>query len=197
MVSPSFLIVEGGGNRKSSKVDCRRGFRKFLENANVQRLPRIVAGGGRQQAFEKFKEAHSQGHPVILLVDREAPVAAAHRDNPWHHLKSRDRWKTPASAKAEQCHLMVQLLESWFLADPQKLADYFGQGTNLQKLLGVQDVEQVTKHDVYSRIHLATKATSKGSYDKGRDTCEILSRLDPQKVARSSRFAQRFLDAFK
>lgn len=159
-------------------------------------MPRIVAGGGRQQAYEKFKRVISQGQTAYLLVDSEAPVEQSHRQDPWKHLKERDGWDKPHGATTDQCHLMVQLLEAWFLADPSSVADYFGQGFNAQKLGNSPDIEVVAKPDVYERMRLATKDTRKGSYDKGRDTSEVLGRLDAGKVSGRSYFAKRFIDAF-
>jgi len=197
LVSGILLIVEGGGDRKSGRTDCRRGFRLFLERANVSPMPRIVAGGGRQQTYERFKRVISEGQTAYLLVDSEAPVDEAHRQDPWKHLKERDGWDKPGGATADQCHLMVQLLEGWFLADPSSVAAYFGKGFKTEKLGNSPDIEVVAKADVYERIRLATKDTRKGGYDKGRDTSDILAGLNAGKISGRSYFAKRFIDNFR
>lgn len=52
----SKLYVEGGGDSKTLKTACRKGFRSFLGKAGLTgRLPRIVAGGSRRNAYESFK----------------------------------------------------------------------------------------------------------------------------------------------
>lgn len=106
------LYVEGGGDSKALRTACRKGFRKFIEKAGLRgRMPRIVACGGRRNAFESFAIAQgAQGDYPFLLVDAEAPVAAA---GPWQHLFSRDGWICPRGATDQQCHLMVQVMESW------------------------------------------------------------------------------------
>jgi len=56
------LYVEGGGDSKELKTHCRRGFRKFIEKAGLQgRMPRIVACGGRQRAYDSFATALAAG----------------------------------------------------------------------------------------------------------------------------------------
>ena len=118
------VYVEGGGNSKSLKSDCRRGFRKFVENAGLAgKMPRIVACGSRNDAFDDFKTAVATGQSALLLVDAEGPVTAS---GPWQHLKDRDNWARPEAATEDHCHLMVQVMESWFLADMDALEKFYG-----------------------------------------------------------------------
>ena len=70
------LYVEGGGDSKELKARCRRGFRKFIEKAGLEgRMPRIVACGGRQNAYDSFVAALDVEGPMgpipMLLVDAE------------------------------------------------------------------------------------------------------------------------------
>ena len=191
----SKLYVEGGGdNNKALRTKCRRGFRIFLEKAGLTgRMPRIVACGGRNNAYDSFKAGHaSEDVRAMLLVDAEGPVAA---DGPWQHLKSRDNWDRPGGATDEQCHLMVEVMESWFLADKDALQAYFGQGFRRQALPANPDVEQVSKQDVLSGLDGATQATSKGRYRKGAHSFEVLERLDVGKVRKGSDYADRFVKA--
>ena len=71
------VFVEGGGDSKELHVRCREGFSKLIGKAGFRgRMPRIVACGGRQHAFDMFLTAIDKGqysHP-ILLVDSEDPV---------------------------------------------------------------------------------------------------------------------------
>lgn len=122
------LYVEGGGQTNDLRTACRRGFRTFLENAGlVGRMPRIVACGSRDDAFESFCSAVKQGEPAMLLVDSEAPVSS---QDPWQHLHSRDQWTPPAGTDPGLCHLMVECMESWFLTDRRALISYFGADFN-------------------------------------------------------------------
>ena len=126
------LYVEGGGESKTLRTACRRGFRKFIEKAGVAgRMPSIVACGSRENAYQSFRKACASGEYAMLLVDAEEPVTAV---GPWEHLKGRDNWDRPASGTNQQCHLMVQVMESWFLTDMAALVSYYGQGFRPQAL---------------------------------------------------------------
>ena len=194
------LYVEGGGDRKPLRTECRQAFREFLRNAGLAgRLPRIFASGGRQQAYDDFRHAlrASRGDDfVVLLVDSEGPVAAG--AGAWRHLKDRDGWDKPAGATNDHVHLMVQCMEAWFLADRPALAEYFGDGFSENSLPRRADVEKVSKQDLGRGLNAATRnSRPKGAYSKGRDSFAILVNLDPDKVADASPHAKRFLEALR
>ncbi len=118
------LYVEGGGDSKLMRTACRQGFRLFLERAGLAgQMPRIVACGRRQATYEDFCTALASGRPAMLLVDSEAAVTAR---PPWTHLGERtgDAWERPEGAGDDDCHLMVQCMEHWFLTDPATLRAY-------------------------------------------------------------------------
>ena len=186
------LYVEGGGDSKVLKTECRKGFRMFLERAGLAgNMPGIVACGSRQKAYDSFETAHaSQAGVAMLVVDAEGPVTAS---GPWQHLKARDGWDRPDAASDDQCHLMVQVMESWFLADSDALESFYGQGFRPQSLPANPNTEKVSKQDVFNRLDAATRATTKGRYDKGRHSYEILGRLDPSKVTNASPYAGRLI----
>ena len=185
------LYVEGGGDSKTLKTACRKGFRSLVEKAGLTgRLPRIVAAGSRRNAYESFKTAHGHGDDnVMLLVDAEGPVTA---DGPWRHLKTRDGWDRPDGATDEQCHLMVEVMESWFLADREALEAFYGQGYRSNALPPSRIVEQIPKGDVLDGLAQATRNSTKGRYDKGSHSFRILENLDPAKVREASHHGDRF-----
>lgn len=190
------LYVEGGGDAKIQKIACQKGFRLFLERAGVTgRMPRIVACGGRSNAYDRFKTAvgAADGHPV-LLVDAEGPLNEATR---WGHLRARDGWERPDGATEDQCHVMVQIMESWFLADKPTLAKFYGQGFQKNAFRGNPQVEQVPKSNVVSRLERATRNTQKGTYSKGSHSFEILAALDPEVVEAVAPHAKLFLDTLR
>ncbi len=192
MVSAS-LYVEGGGDSKSLKTACRRGFRKFIENAGVTGgVSNIVACGSRGNAYRSFSKALSTGLNALLLVDAEGPVTT---QETWQHLKANDNWDRPATATDGQCHLMVQVMESWFLADADALASFYGQDFNRGPLPANRNIEQVSKDDVLAGLDQAARNTKKGGYKKGPDSYEILERLDPARVREMSPFVERFIQA--
>ena len=196
------LYVEGGGggnNQKKSKKlmsRCRKGFASFIEKAGLKgKMPRIVPCGGRDMALKKFKAALSQSNETaLLLVDSEEPVKLT---VPWQHLKDRDGWDRPAGATDDQCHLMVQVMESWFLADRGALGAFYGQGFREGSLPQNQNIEQIPKADVIGGLELATKDTSKGRYDKGKHSFEILGNLNPTHVVNASSYAKCLVEALQ
>ena len=189
------VYVEGGGSSKDLKTACRKGFSNFVQRAGLAgNMPRIVACGPRGDAYNSFKIAHAQkSADAILLVDSEVPVTAS---GPWQHLKSSDGWDCPSGTTDDQCHLMVQVMESWFLADKDALASFYGQGFKSQALRAANpNIEQAPKQDVLNRLAQATRDTGKGSYKKGSISFEILGMLDPEKVRNASPYAHSFLSA--
>lgn len=203
------LFVEGGGNGHSLRTECRAAFNKFLYKAGFSGyMPRIVACGSRNEAYSSFCTAIEHSEEAILLVDSESPVIMPQciTDNPetwkpWHHLKNRrsqddqiaDGWDKPDQASDADCHLMVQSMETWFLADVDALKEYYGQDFKQNCLSGCTDIENIAKDNVIASLVQATRHTSKGGYDKGRHSFELLSNIDPDKVTRRSPWANRFV----
>lgn len=187
------LYVEGGGDSKTLKTACRRGFSRFIDKAGAAgRMPSVVACGSRENAYDSFIAALASGDNAILLVDSEKSVTAV---GPWEHLKGRDNWDRPAGTTDQQCHLMVQVMESWFLADMAALVSYYGQGFRRQALPQNPNIEDVSKPDVNDGLDQATRDTQKGRYNKGRHSFEILENIDPAKVVEASPYAKRLIEA--
>jgi hypothetical protein len=190
---PRKLFVEGGGDNDALKSECRKAFAALLEKAGFKGyMPRIVACGGRRNAFDQFCTAIRSGENLaILLVDSEASVA---EQDPWQHVAQRpgDRWEQPDGASADHLHLMVQCMEAWFLADRRALKDFYGQGFN-ERALPSAPCEQVARPDLYHSLEQATRDTkTKGSYGKGEHSFKLLERLDPRLVRKASPWAERF-----
>ena len=93
---------------------------------------------------------------------------------------------------------MVQCMEAWFLADREVVADYYGEGFNRNALPGQQDIEQIAKADVARALENATRNTrTKGQYHKTRHGFELLARIDPAKVRRASKHADRLCETLE
>ena len=86
-------------------------------------------------------------------------------------------------------------MESWFLADPDAVESYYGQGFRRQDLPRNPNVEQVPRQDVLNGLDRAANNTRKRGYSKGKHGFEILARLDPAKVRGASAYAERFVRA--
>lgn len=192
------LYVEGGGDSKDLKTACRRGFRKFLEKAGLEgKMPRISACGGRRNAYDSFKTALRVGERTpILLVDSEDSQTEA---SPWDHLRKRaqDNWPRPLGASNDHCHLMVQVMESWFLADRSTLVSFFGHGFQVGGLPGNPSIEEISKHDVLQGLERATKGATGGPYKKGRLSFRILGEITPSAVESVAPSAKRLLDVLR
>ena len=90
---------------------------------------------------------------------------------------------------------MVEVMESWFLADVDALESYYGRDFRRQDLPPTTDVEGIPKNDVLNRLSQATRNTGKGSYSKGKHAFEILEKLDPAKVRGASPHAECLIQA--
>jgi hypothetical protein len=87
---------------------------------------------------------------------------------------------------------MVQVMESWFLADKHALAVYYGQGFLAASLPGHPNVEQIPKQDVLKSLEHASKPTQKGPYHKTRHAFDLIEKIDPARVRAASVHAERF-----
>ena len=164
------VCVEGGGDASTLKRQCRKGFSDFFRNAGLSgRMPRIIAGGARENTYKDFRTALTKATDhdfVVLLVDSEGPTSEG--IGVWSYLKSRDRWEPPEGVADDNAHLMVQCMEAWFLADRETLARFFGTGFHASALPGRIDIENVPKKRLVDAIENATRqCRPKGRYDKG------------------------------
>lgn len=156
-----------------------------------------MACGSRNEAYNDFRTAvqnSGDDEVALLLVDSEAAVIKAHWQKPWDHLKKRDDWDKPPRARDDQAHLMVQVMESWFLADPQALAKFFGQGFQVSALPKESNIEKTPKQTVFQNLKQATRQTQKGEYGKGPHSFKILEEVSPQKVCAASNWTKRLID---
>ena len=191
------IYVEGGGNNKDTLKRCNEGFANYCRKlAPENRRPSIVACGGHDQAFKRFKTAvdsSQAGDVCALLVDAEAPVTAA---SVVQHLHDRDGWDFPALGRHE-VFLMVQAMEAWFLADREALANFYDGGFLANSLPGnPTNVEAVSKDDLEPTLKHASKPTkTKGEYHKVKHGFALLAIIDPAKVAGASPHA-KFLNEF-
>ena len=88
---------------------------------------------------------------------------------------------------------MAQVMESWFLADPQALERFYGQQFGSKQLPARQNVEEVDKQTVFATLKGATSKTQKGEYHKTQHAPAILESLDPERVrARAPHCARLF-----
>jgi len=195
------VYVEGGGDSNQLRRQCRNGFREFFSKAGLEgHMPRVVACGSRQRAYDQFCAAIDEAEGdsfIVLLVDSETAVAVS--DSPWEHLRKRDKWVQPSAATDASAQLMVQCMEAWFVADRQSLSDYFGKDFKDATLPARDDVEAIAKDDLERMLKQATRSCSKGkgTYRKGRHSFDLLGCLDPSKVMEASPHARQLIDTLR
>lgn len=193
------IYVEGGGVGKTLRTKCRMGFSIFFEKAGLEgRMPRIIACGDRETAFDRFRtafETRETDEFIVLLVDSEDAVADG--TGPWEHLAQHDGWVSPREAVEIQVHLMVRCMEAWFLADVDVLIGYFGPDFNVGALPGQKKIEEIGKDDILKGLQSASRRCGKGEYHKGGHSFDILQQIDPAKVCGVSPHAKRLVDTLR
>ena len=197
------LYVEGGGNSAAVRDRCRKGFGRFIAKAGFKSQPRIIARGGRKAAYDGYSDAIKKGEQAMLLVDSEGPINLAHQQGqpdkwqPWQQLEQQqaDGWTKPPQAADTDCHFMVQLMESWLLADRDVLATYYGQGFRPNSLpAAARPIEDIPKQEVLAGLKAATRdCKTKSEYSKGQHSFELLGLVDPHQVTAKSGWANRFV----
>ncbi len=191
------LYIEGGGEGRELGARFREGWNEFFESAGVGSKTKIVRGGTRQQTFDQFATAVEVGRPntvPILLVDSEDRVAP--RQSVWQHLYARDGWQVPPGAGDDQAFLMVQIMETWFLADRVALRKCFGARFRQNALKNWPDLESVPKSTVDDVLRRATASCPK-RYSKGKVSFELLARINPTLVENECPHAKALLDRLR
>lgn len=193
MVKEIHVYIEGGGNQKDTKTYLRQGFSEFLgrviETIREQHIRwKIKLSGSRGEAYEDFSEALKSRPDVfnVLLVDSEGPV----NDKPYKHLNDRDGWSLSEEQNAN-CHLMVEMMESWFIADIGALIKFYRQGFNSHAIPRNPNVELISKAELEDALKRATIHTIKGEYHKIKHGSQILKLVDPSKVRSSAPHCDR------
>jgi hypothetical protein len=195
MVKRVRLYVEGASDVSGAKK-LRAGMSEFLsslrDEARRQRAEwTVVACGHREEAYRDFRNGQARSPEAfnILLVDSEGSFTGAPRE----HLAASDGWEL-ARMPDQQVQLMVQAMEAWFMADPDALASFYGNGFVTSALPRTQNVENIPKSDLLPALKRATHGTSKGEYHKTRHAFDILARLDPEKVRRRAPHCDRLFE---
>ena len=149
-------------------------------------MPRIIACGGRDGAYDRFCTAQRNAHAnefIILLVDSEEGIEEG--VGPWGFLRNRDGWNKPSGTGEDSAHLMVQCMEAWFLADHDTLAQFFGDGFNANSLPNRSDVENIPKSDLYDALERSHPGRAvRREYGKGPHSFDLLATTEPTEGSR-------------
>ena len=143
---------------------------------------RLLKGGSTEETIKRFMQGLRANPDAfnILLIDSDRPD----NDRLIASLKNRSTWDNQigANVQDDQLHFMVQVMESWFLADKDALARYYGRGFQASRLRPNPNVEQIPGNDVISGLQAATRNTSQKRYHKTKHAPDLLQRIDPNKV---------------
>ena len=175
------IYVEGGGNSNNLHARCREGFKKLLENSGLKgRVPRIVACGSRNEAFDSFKTAQEKENLqyVALLVDSEDPVKDI--EQTWKHLKDRDRWECPQDATDDQVFLMTTCMETWIITDRTALGKIYRNCLQTSALPSIVKnvIEQRSRQEIQDALIRATQKCT-NAYAKNKHSFQALANVDP------------------
>lgn len=191
------IYMEGGGQSKDSKAAMRQGMDMFLtEIKDVCRKKnwhwKLVCCGPRNEAYKRFQHEFLNGDTeiVVLLVDSETRADAL---TPSDHLSARDGWDFQG-VDDDKLHLMVQTMETWVVADPNTLKEYYGNGFQKNILPSHQNLEEVSKKDIEQVLDQATQRTQKGQYHKIRHASDLLQRMDPMTVRQRCPYCERLFE---
>ncbi len=186
------IFVEGGGESKELRSRCREGFSKLIKKMGFAgRMPRIVACGGRQSAYDMFNTAVMSAvddeYPIIL-VDSEDPISS---ENPWEHFSLRDHWDRPAGAGDDQAQMMATCMETWIMADHEALQKVFGSCLRGGSLLPANNLEERSRQKLLEALKSAADSCGKNKgYDKGKRSFQLLAELNPRSLENLSHFCR-------
>ena len=178
------IFFEGGQALKRPLIS-------FLKTAvpESQGRIRIRLGKNKDETVRDFLRTLREEPKAnaALLVDSDAPDDG----RLFESLKQTSTWREnrPRRVSEERVHWMVQIMESWFLADQQALKSYYVRNYRPKALQAWRNVEQVSKSDVLKFL----KRASNGGYDKPAHAPKILTVLDPERVRKRAPNCDRLL----
>ena len=189
MVSEIRIYFEGSPR-------LREGFNKLIrpriERTSHNRVRfKLIAGGSTEETIKDFNKAASihKDASIIMLIDSDQAYDSG--------LLMNIRSQIGANVQDEQIHFMVQVMESWFLADRDTLKQYYGREFQESRLPQNSDVERIPKSDVIAGLENATRDTSKGKYHKTKHAPQLLSNLDADKVCSAAPSCKRLFDSLQ
>ena len=196
------LYVEGGGkgSHKRATILLQQGFDTFFKElkdaAQTKKISfRIIPAGNTQSAYDDFifSVENSPQSFNILLVDSDDAVAKNESARAFLQRKHQ-KWKLQ-TIKDGQCFLMVQIMESWFIADVDALKKFYGQGFNSNAIPKNQNVEEVEKERVEKSLKTAIAKTNKNEYHKIKHGAKLLELINPQKVRKAAPHCEKLFTA--
>lgn len=179
----------------------RRGWQTFFNKAGVNgRILEIAVGGGQEEAFALFEnqlafydqQQNTEPKP-LLLVDSEEPVAPGH--TVWQHLQTRRQniFQRPANADDQSAYMMVQAMETWFMADPTALQCFFGVSFDSSVFENSPALESILKGDALDKLRQSSRGC-RPRYRKGKVSYDLLAQISPDTVSAACPHAEQLLN---
>lgn len=190
------VFVEGTAGDPGA---LRKAFRQFLERLGFpgSAIQIVAAGDGpaAHKAYEKFVSRSEDDRIVFLLIDSEQHKE---RDLPnWEFLSRTRKLRKPKAAGVNSLGLMVQCMETWFLADRDAAIGYFRLGKGGDPLPRHAHPELVPKVRILDSFDKASHQSRRRRYQKGADALALLGLVDPNIVAERCPHAERFFNALR
>lgn len=192
------LYVEGGGkgSHKRATIKLQQGFDSFfreLKDAARERKVsfKIIPAGNTNSTYDDFIRSVENAPQSfnLLLVDSDEAIAENETARAFLQNKYKG-WKLNA-VRDEQCHLMVQIMESWFLADVAVLKNFYGKEFKESAIPKNKNVEKIAKETVESSLTAATAKTQKAEYHKIEHGAKILEMIDSNKARAAAPHCER------
>ncbi|MCC7246947.1 MAG: DUF4276 family protein [Saprospiraceae bacterium] len=198
MVTVKIYIEGGSAQDKSIYSLFREAWSKFFESAGLKgRMPKAIPSFGRHDTYRDFCLAFNNARPnerILLLIDSEKPLVK--NESIWKQL-SKESMPPPEGAGEEHIFLMIQVMETWFLADIDALNLYFRPDFKATKIPKWNDLESVPKESVFKALEDATASCPKKQYAKGKISFELLKAVSTKKVTEKCPSAARLIEHLK
>jgi hypothetical protein len=196
------LYVEGGGkgSHKRATIKLQQGFDSFfreLKDAaqNKKISFKIIPAGNTQNTYDDFifSVENSPQSFNLMLVDSDDAVTENETARQFLQSKYK-KWKL-RKVEDEQCHLMVQIMESWFIADVDALKIFYGKEFKESAIPKNKNVEAIEKEIIEKSLKTATVKTQKGEYHKIEHGTKILELINPQKIREAAPHCRKLFEA--
>lgn len=204
MVKEIVVFIEGDSKQKGkyNSISLREGFQYFFSTisgiANSKGIKfRPIPCDSKFQTFKDFLNGIKvyKNSFVAFLIDSDGEVDDAETAKSFLQ-KQNENWRFDDVAE-DQCHLMVQTMESWLIADLESLKNYYGQNFRSNPIPKHADCEKALKSDIEDGLLRATRDTTKGAYHKVKHGAELLRRLDVDKVKAKCKYCKRLFDVLE
>lgn len=175
----------------------KEGFSRFFDQlrrrAHDRRCYfRLIPAGSGSAACDRFGVALRANKNIwnILLTDSEGPDTGSLSES----LRQEHGWD---KSHQDSIFWMVEMMESWFHADKDKLEEFYGQRFRRNALKANPRVEEISKADLENGLKAATKDTLKGDYfdHKTSHGPKLLSLISPEKVQEAAPNCRRLFTA--